>query len=59
MEAPEVAYLTGAGPSRCAVCRGQLDYSWHVTYSDGSQSYRCLEHIREKVEDERLGTTTH
>lgn len=37
--------VTGAGSAMCKACRGKLDYSWFVKFTDGTHAYFCSEHL--------------
>lgn len=41
LQPPTIVKVDGSGGARCAGCGSQLDYSWSVTYSDGSHASLC------------------
>jgi hypothetical protein len=46
----EVVNVDGAGGGWCVVCRGRLEFSWRVTFSDGTVEVRCSTHAPETRE---------
>lgn len=45
MNSPQRISVDGAGAASCDVCHSRLDFSWRVTFNDGSYSNRCTTHV--------------